>query len=223
MKRNFWIFLIISAFLIWVINQPVNAQSASAITDVMTQTMGEQKTTNVTNTNVTIKNNNNSNGVLGDLFLTGEDRLTSYNRIDETYTEISYLGNRTIMPTQGVTTTPINATESGKLKLKTQSNDITVVEGLSILKTIVGVGNNISGTEQQENATAMLVDLNGVRPSDSRISTGVAFFSTNSTGKLAFLDKMIAIYQVKSSPMGTAIRMWEWKGADLLFGNESVK
>ena len=70
MKRNFWIFLIISAFLIWVINQPVNAQSASAITDVMTQTMGEQKTTNVTNTNVTIKNNNNSNGVLGDLFLT---------------------------------------------------------------------------------------------------------------------------------------------------------
>lgn len=30
---------------------------------------------------------------------------------------------------------------------------------------------------------------------------------------------MIAIYQFKTSQEGTAIRMWEWKGADLLFGN----
>jgi hypothetical protein len=159
---------------------------------------------------------------LRSLFLTGEDRLTSYNRINETYTEISYVVNRTL-PTQGVTTAPIYATETGKLKLKTQPNGITLVEGLSILKTKVGFGDNISGREQQENATAMLVDLNGMRPSDPRISTGVAFFSTNSTGKLAFLDKMIAIYQVKASPMGIAIRIWEWKGADLLFGNESHK
>jgi hypothetical protein len=216
MKTNLWIFLIIFAIMILSINQTVNAQSADAITHVMTQTTGEQKTTNTTRTNTTIKNNNDSNAALGSLFLTGEDRLTSYNRINETYTEISYVGNRTLVPTQGVTTIPINATETGKLKLKTQPNGITLVEGLSILKTKVGVGDNISGTEQQENATAILVDLNGVRPSDPRISTGVAFFSTNSTGKLAFLDKIIAIYQVKASPMGTAIRMWEWKGADPL-------
>ena len=34
---------------------------------------------------------------------------------------------------------------------------------------------------------------------------------------------MIAINQVKASPAGTAIRMWEWKGADLPFGNEAIK
>jgi hypothetical protein len=34
---------------------------------------------------------------------------------------------------------------------------------------------------------------------------------------------MIAIYQVKASPAGTAIAYWEWKGADLQFGNEDVK
>jgi hypothetical protein len=28
---------------------------------------------------------------------------------------------------------------------------------------------------------------------------------------------MIAIYQVKASPAGTAIEMWEWKGAELPF------
>ena len=170
-------------------------------------------------TNTTI-NNNNSNAVLGSLFLIGEDRLASYNRINETYTEISYVGNRTIMPTQGVTTSPINATEIGKLKLKPQSNGIILVEGQSILVTKGGVGDNISSTGQQENATAMLVDLNGLRPGDPRISTGVAFFSTNSTGKLAFLDKMIAIYQIKASSGGTAIKMWEWKGADMSVENK---
>ena len=71
----------------------------------------------------------------------------------------------------------------------------------------------------QENATALLVDLNGVRPDDPRSSTGVAFFDTNSTGQLAFLDNMVAIYQVKASPAGTAIVYWEWKGADPPFGS----
>nr|MDQ3852217.1 hypothetical protein [Thermoproteota archaeon] len=55
-----------------------------------------------------------------------------------------------------------------------------------------------------------------------RSSTGVVFFSTNSTGQLAFLDNMIAIYQVKASPAGTAIEMWEWKGADLPFESGSA-
>jgi hypothetical protein len=30
---------------------------------------------------------------------------------------------------------------------------------------------------------------------------------------------MVAIYQVKASPAGTAISYWEWKGAELPFGN----
>jgi hypothetical protein len=140
--------------------------------------------------------------------------LTSFNPINETYTEVSYVGNRTIMPPD-TTTATINATETGNLTLKLQPNGITIVEGQSLLVTEGGGSNN--GAEQQENATAVLVDLNGVRPDDPRSSTGVVFFSTNSTGQLAFLDNMIAIYQVKASPEGTAIRMWEWKGADLPF------
>jgi hypothetical protein len=186
-------------------------QSASAATtDVMTKTVGgEQEASNTTSAN-TNNNNNNSNAVLGSLFLTGEDRLTSFNPINKTYTKVSYVGNRTIMPTEGVTTAIIKATETGNLTLKLQSNGITIIEGKSILVTKGG-----------EKATATLVDLNGVRPDDPRSSTCVAFFSTNSTGQLAFLDKMIAICQVKASPEGTAIRMWEWKGADLPFGNEA--
>jgi hypothetical protein len=191
-------------------------QSARATTDVMTETVGEEEEAfNTTSTSTTT--NNISNPVLGSLFLTGEDKLTSFNSINETYIEVSYVGNRTIMPTDGTTTATINATETGNLTLKLQPNGITLVEGQSLLVT--EGGNNNADTEQ-ENATAVFVDLNGIRPDDPRSSTGVAFFSTNSTGQLAFFDNMIAIYQVKASPAGTAIEMWEWKGADFQFGNE---
>jgi hypothetical protein len=188
-------------------------QSAGATTDTtMTTTSlgGEQEDASGTTTN------NVSNAVLGSLLLTGEDKLTSFNPINETYTEVSYVGNRTIMPPDSATTATINATETGNLTLKLQPNGITFVEGQSLLVT--EEDNSINGgLEQQENATALLVDLNGVRPDDPRSSTGVVFFSTNSTGQLAFLDNMIAIYQVKASPVGTAIQMWEWRGADLPF------
>ena len=177
-------------------------------TATTTSVGGEQEAVNTTTAT-----NNVSNAVLGSLFLTGEDRLTSFNPINETYTEVSYVGDRTILPPDAATAT-INATETGNLTLNLQPNGITLVEGQSLLVT--EGGNNNGGTEQ-ENATAVLVDLNGVRPDDPRSSTGVVFFSTNSTGQLAFLDNMIAIYQVKASPEGTAIRMWEWKGADLPF------
>ena len=200
-------------------------QLASATTDVTTATMGGQGGGGgVAATDRTAAANNVSNPVLGSLFLTGEDKLISFNPINETYTEVSYVGNRTIMPIDGIAAaTIITATETGNLTLKLQSNGITFVEGQSLLVTEGGGGgnnNNSGGAEQQENATALLVDLNGIRPDDPRSSTGVAFFSTNSTGQLAFLDNIIAIYQVKASPEGTAIQMWEWKGADLPFGDE---
>ena len=187
-------------------------QSASATTDVMTETVGEEEALNTTSTSTTTTNNN-SNAVLGNLFLSGEDKLTSFNPINETYTVVSYVGNRTIMPPDATTAT-INAIETGNLTLNLQPNGITFVEGQSLLVTEGGNG------AEQENATAVLVDLNGIRPDDPRSSTGVIFFSTNSTGQLAFLDNMIAIYQVNASPAGTTIRMWEWKGADLPFEKE---
>jgi hypothetical protein len=183
-------------------------QLASA-TDVTTATMGGQGGEGgVATTDRTTAANNVSNAVLGSLFLSGEDKLTSFNPINETYTEVSYIGNRTIMPIDGIAAATITATETGNLTLKLQSNGITFVEGQSLLVTKGG----------KENATALLVDLNGVRPGEPRSSTGVAFYRTNSTGQLAFLHNMIAIYQVKASPGGTAIRMWKWNGADLPFG-----
>ena len=44
-----------------------------------------------------------------------------------------------------------------------------------------GDNNNNNGSEQ-ENATALLVDVNGVRPNDPRSSTGVAFLAQTLLG-----------------------------------------
>ena len=174
----------------------LSVQSAGAIT---TSVGEEQKAASST----TATNNNVSNAVLGSLFSTGEDKLTSFNPINKTYTKVSYVGNRTIIPPDAAATATINARERGNLTFNLQPNGISLVEGKSLLVT---KGGNNNGSKQ-ENATALLIDLNGVRPHDPRSSTGVAFFCTNSTGQLAFLHNMIAIYQVKASPGGTAIRM----------------
>src|SRR5215208_5945335 len=108
-------------------------QSASA-TNVMTETLEEEGGALNTPSTSTTNNNNNSNAVLGSLFLTGEDKLTSFNPINETFTEVSYVGNRTIMPPDATTAT-INATETGNLTLNLQPNGITFVEGQSLLVT----------------------------------------------------------------------------------------
>ena len=98
-------------------------QSAGATTDILTTTTsvgGEQEAASSTTTT----NNNVSNAVQGSLFLTGEDKLTSFNRINETYTKVSYVGNRTIMPPEATTAT-INATVIPKMNFATTTNGTT--------------------------------------------------------------------------------------------------
>jgi hypothetical protein len=189
-------------------------QSASA-TDVLTSTTvgGQQEAVSTTTTT-----NNISNATLGSLFLTEEAKSTSFNLINETYIEISFVGNATIMPpnattTTGVTTTTtttttINATETGNVTLNIQPNGVTFAQGQGFLVT-----------QEGDNATTTFVELSRVGPNGTGSGTGVAFFSTNSTGQLAFLDNMLAIFQHEFSPERDTIRMWEWKGGTLPFEN----
>jgi hypothetical protein len=51
-----------------------------------------------------------------------------------------------------------------------------------------------------------------MNPDGTGAGTGVAFFNTNSTGQLAFLDNMLAIAHVEFSPEGSTLKTWEWKG-----------
>lgn len=58
-------------------------------------------------------------------------------------------------------------------------------------------------------------------PDGSGNGTSITYFSTNSTGQLAFLDNLVAIGQVEYSPEEGINRFaeWEWKGATIPFEN----
>jgi len=182
-------------------------QSASATTDLMTTTTsvggGEEEGVSTTTTN------NTSNATLGSLFLTEEAEFTSFNPINETYIEISFVGNATIMPPNATNT--INATETGNITLNIQPNGVNFVQGQGFLVTEEGD----NGAQEEENATTTFVELSRVGPGDTGAGTSVAFFNTNSTGQLAFLDNMLAIYQHEMYPGVDTIREWEWKGGTL--------
>jgi hypothetical protein len=184
-------------------------QSASATTDAMTNTtsVGGEEQEALSSTTTTT--NNVSNAVLGSLFLTEEAEFTSFNPINETYIEISFVGNATIMPPNATNT--INATETGNITLNIQPNGVNFAQGQGFLVTEEGD----NGAQEEENATTTFVELSRVGPGDTGSGTGVVFFSTNSTGQLAFLDNMLAIYQHEMYPGVDTIREWEWEGGAL--------
>ena len=190
-------------------------QSASATTDLMTTTTSvggeEQAVSSTTNTT----NNNVSNATLGSLFLTGENIEFNVNPINETYSVISYLGSRIIMPPNapGIV---INATETGNVTSNIQPNGLSIEQGQGFIVTEDG-----AAAEKEENATFTYVMLSRANPDGTGAGTGVAFFNTNSTGQLAFLDNMLAIAHVEFSPEGSTLKIWEWKGGTLPFETDS--
>jgi hypothetical protein len=192
-------------------------QSASATSDVMTTTTtsagggGEQEAASST-TNTT--NNNVSNALLGRLFMNVEFQTASVNPINETYIEISTVNNVTIMPPNATAGTTINATETVNATLNIQPNGLGFDHGQSL---IVTGGDDDDGTAEQENATTAFIDISRMNPDGTGSGTGVVYFSTNSTGQLAFLDNMVGISQSEFTPGGGSIRTWEWKGGMVPF------
>jgi hypothetical protein len=186
-------------------------QSASATTDVMiTTSVGgeEQEAVSSTTTNTT---NNVSNALLGSLFLIVEFETTSVNPVNETYIESSTVSNLTIIPPNATTTTTINATVTSNATVNILPTGLVLYQGQSLIVTEGDDG----GTAEQENATTAFVDISRTNPDGTVVGTGVVFFSTNSTGQLAFLDNMVGISQSEFSSEGGTIREWEWKGGTL--------
>jgi hypothetical protein len=171
---------------------------------------GEQEAVSSTTTNT---NNNVSNALLGSLFLIVEFERTSVNPINETYIQTTGVSNLTIIPQNATTKTTINATLASNATVNILTNGPVLYQGQSL---IVTEGDDDGGTAEQENATTTFVDISRMNPDGTVVGTGVVFFSTNSTGQLAFLDNMVGISQTEFSPGGGTIRMWEWKGGGTL-------
>src|SRR5215207_5062973 len=182
--------------------------SASTTGNTTTSVGGEEQ--EAVSSATTTSTNNVSNALLGRLFSFGEGTEANVNPINETYIVISYLGNRIIMPPNA--TGVINSTETGNVTINIQPNGLSINQGQAFIMTE-------DGAAEEENATITFVLLSRTNPDGTGSGTGVTFFSTNSTGQLAFLDNMVAISQIEYSPEEGINRFgeWEWKGGTLPF------
>ena len=187
------------------------AQSTSA-TDVMTNTTLGDVGGETVSTITTITTNNFSNTLLGSLFMIVEFETASVNPINETYIETSTVNNVTILAPNATATTAINGTETVNATINILPNGLALDKGQSLIVT-----EGDEGTAEQENATTTFVDISRMNPDGSGSGTGVVFFSTNSTGQLAFLDNMVGINDSEFSQGSGTIRIWEWKGGTLPF------
>ena len=190
----------------------VSASASGNSTTTNTTSVGDEQEAE---SSLTTTTNNTSNALLGRLFSydEGENAESNVNPVNETYIVISYSGNRIILPPNA--TGIINATETGNVTINTQPNGISFNQGHAVIMTE-------GGTEGgSENATISFVLLTHTNPDGSGSGTSVTYFSTNSTGQLAFLDNLVAIGQVEYSPDEGINRFaeWEWKGGTIPFEN----
>ena len=196
-------------------------QSASATIDVMTTnttSVGGEEQEAVSGVTTATNNNiiNNPSAVLGNPFMIVEFETANVNPINETYIEISTVNNVTLIPPNATTaTTTINATEIANTTVNILPNGLALDKGQSLIVT--EGDDDDDGTAEQENATTTFVDISRMNPDGSGSGTGVVFFSTNSTGQLAFLDNMVGINDSEFSQGSGTIRVWEWKGGTLPF------
>jgi hypothetical protein len=202
---------------------------ASTTTLVSASTGGNTTTIATTNTtsvgeeqeavsSMTTTTDNNPSAVLGNPFMIVEFETASVTPINETYIEISTVHNVTLIPPNATATTTINAKEIANTTVNILPNGLALDKGQSLIVT----EEDDDVTAEQENATTTFVDISRMNPDGTGSGTGVVFFSTNSTGQLAFLDNLVGINDSEFSQGSGTIRVWEWKGGSLPFETGSA-
>jgi hypothetical protein len=155
-------------------------------------------TTDATETNESISLSNNSNNAItlaNKPFLVEHGRTVAANPINQTHIQISLVGNGTIMLPNSTETVKTKDTGNAIARLTPTGN---IAQGQI----------HISTEDGNENGTVFFTEIG-----QNEKGIGVAYFSTNSTGKLAFLDNMVAVIQDEIQPNGdTMITAWEWTG-----------
>ena len=110
-------------------------------------------------------------------------------------TEDSYIANVTIKDVG-------NATDTGTFITTYEPNEITTSTGQGIITS-----------SDDEIATYTAKDLGVTNEKGEKIYRGIQIFSTNSTGKLSFMDNLVALYIYEDNPDGSrkSGKIWEWK------------
>jgi hypothetical protein len=158
--------------------------------------------TNTTEANESIvpnnENNKNNPIILAEKpFLVEHGRTVAATPINQTHMQISLAGNGTI-------TLP-NTTET----VMTKDNGSAIAR-LTPTGNIVNGQIHVGTEDGSESATVFFTEIG-----QGGKGVGVAYFVTNSTGKLAFLNNVVAVIEDEIQPNGdTLITAWEWRGEE---------
>ena len=139
-------------------------------------------------------NNNNSISLAEKPFLVEHGRTVAATPINQTHMQVSLAGNGTITLPNSTETVKTNDTGNAIARLTPTGN---IAHGQI----------HIGSEDGSENATVFFTEIgkNGK-------GVGVAYFITNSTGKLAFLNNMVAVIEDEIQPNGdTLITACEWR------------
>src|SRR5215218_3715694 len=139
--------------------------------------------------------NNNAINLAEKPFLVEQGKTVAATPINETHIQISLAGNGTITLPNSTETIKTKDTGNAIARLTPTGN---IAQGQIFINTEDG----------SENGTVFFTEIG-----QNEKGIGVAYFSTNPTGKLAFLDNMVAVIQDEIQPNGdTMITAWEWRG-----------
>jgi hypothetical protein len=128
-------------------------------------------------------------------FLVEQGKTVAATPINQTHIQISLAGNGTIMLPNSTEIVKTKDTGNAIARLTPTGDDI--VHGQIHINTEDG----------SENGTVFFTEIG-----QNGKGIGVAYFSTNSTGKLAFLDNMVGVLQDELEPNGnTVISVFEWR------------
>jgi hypothetical protein len=141
--------------------------------------------------------NNNAITLAEKPFLVEHGRTVAATPINQTHMQISLVGNGTITLPNSTETVSTKDTGSAIARLTPTGNIVN--------------GQIHVGTEDgSENATVFFTEIG-----QGGKGVGVAYFVTNSTGKLAFLNNMVSVIEDEIQPNGdTLITAWEWRGEE---------
>ena len=152
------------------------------------------------NENITATRNNNNNNTINlaeKPFLVEHGRTVGAIPINQTHMQILLAGNGTITLPNSTETVMTKDTGNAIARLMPTGN---IAHGQI----------NIGTEDGSENAIVFFTEIG-----QNEKGVGVAYFTTNSTGKLAFLNNMVAVIQDEIQPNGdTLITAWEWRGAE---------
>ena len=148
-----------------------------------------------TNGNIAPRSNNSAIIIAEKPFLVEHGKTVAATPINQTHIQISLAGNGTIMPPNSTETVMTRDIGNAIIRLTPTGN---IAQGQI----------HISTEDGSENATVFFTEIG-----QNEKGIGVAYFTTNSTGKLAFLDNMVSVIQDELQPNGdTLITAWEWRG-----------